>query len=65
MINLDNKKIAEVLYQHITHESLDSFIIDPVLLPYENNEEIHDIIACAINDTSKEYFKLGYLLAKL
>ena len=65
MININSEKVAEVLYYHILHESLDDFILDPVLIPYEDNEELHEIVASAIDETGKKYFKLGYLLGKL
>lgn len=64
MIDLNNEKIAEILHYHIMHESLDKFIIDPVLAPYEDNEEIIDILANAIHVTGAKYFVQGYLLGK-
>jgi len=64
MIDLTNRKIAEVLYEHIGDKNLDTFILDPVLMPTEADEELNNIIAKAVWSAGKEYFIQGYLLAK-
>jgi len=64
MIDLTNRKIAEVLYCNINRERLDNFIVDSLLASYEDNEEVVDILATIVHDAGKEYFIQGYLLAK-
>ena len=65
MIDFTKNKVAEIIHYYISHEGLDGYILDPILAPYEKDEEMSDIIATAIHDAGKQYFVIGYLLGKL
>jgi len=64
MIDFTDRQKAEIFYEHIKEESLDNFILDPVLIPTESHEDLNNIIAKAVWTAGKEYFIQGFLLGR-